>query len=349
MLSVAGFVAVWLALATLRAFAMNWPDQGGMFVRRLGMAAVAAGLAYSLHLAIVRLARQSMAAKAGAAFCLALPVAAVFSFLNYLVFYRWFPVPSALADIARWGPEAVAVTSIGEGFVDWYFVFAAWVAYRLALDHAAEARSAERSAAVARADAQEARLSMLRLQVDPHFLFNTLNALSSLVTLGQTTAARRVITDLAAFFRAGLTAQPAAEVALAEEVELQRLYLAIERARFGDRLHTRFDIPSDLETISVPALILQPLVENAVKHGVARTNEPVTVSLSARREGDVVRLTVHDDARSKDLPADIRSTGIGLANVKARLDASYGRAAALRTFTDEDGGWTSQIVLPAHV
>jgi hypothetical protein len=325
---------------------MGWPDQGGMLLRRLGMALLTGLLAYGLHLAVLRLQARSLGSRATITFLLALPVAAIFSLINYLVFYRWLPVPSALADLARWGPEAVAASAIGEGFVNWYFVVAAWVAFRLALDHAAEARSAERRAADARAEAQEARLAMLRLQVDPHFLFNALNALSSLVTLGKTAAARQVIHDLAAFFRAGLTAEPAAEVSLADETELQRLYLAIETARFGDRLKSCFEVPEELGAVRVPALILQPLVENAVKHGVARTGQPVTVTISARRKNGRILLQVRDNAGPAHESAG-PSTGIGLANVRSRLSARHGPAASLRTSCGPEG-WTSEILLPAH-
>jgi hypothetical protein len=347
MLSLTGFVVLWLLLVSLRAAAMGWPDQGGMLVRRLGMAVVAAALAYGLHLVLARLSLRSMRVRAVIALGLAAPAAGVFAVLNYLVFYRWFPVPSAVADLERWGPDAVVASAIGEGFVNWYFVFAAWAAFRLALDHAAETRAAERRLAEARAEAQEARLAMLRLQVDPHFLFNALNAISSLVALGDTAAARRVIQNLAAFFRAGMSAEPSLEAPLAEEIELQRMYLAIEQARFGDRLRPRFELPLELEEVRVPALILQPLVENAVKHGVARSGEPVTVTISARREADRIRLGVHDDARGRDAAPAASSTGIGLANVRARLKARYGAAAALRSGAGPDG-WTSEIVLPRH-
>ena len=348
LLSILGFTVGYVALVTIRAAVMNWPDQGGMLARRLGVAIIGGALAYLLHVMLERTRGRPMAQRAVWAFALALPFAASFSTFNFLVFYRWLPVPSAIADAARWGEAALARTAIGEGMVDWYFFFAAWVAFRLALAHAAEARAAERHAASARAEAQEARLAMLRLQVDPHFLYNALNALSSLVTLGETAAARRVIHDLAAFFRAGLTAQPSAEVPLADEIELQRLYLAVEKARFGARLTTKFDIPAELEQVRVPALILQPLVENAVKHGVSRTGKPVTVTVTARREGDALRLVIRDDAGNSDqtLPAP-PSTGVGLANVRSRLEARHGPAAVLEA-AGGPGGWTSEIVLPVH-
>ena len=241
-LSVVGFWAVWLMLVTARAAAMGWPDQGGMLLRRLGMMALGIALAWVLHRLFGAIGRRSLVVRGAAAFLLCIPATVIFTVVNVLVFYRWFPVASVAGDLARWDPDAVIVTAIADGLVTWYFFFAAWAAFYLAIGFVGEVRAAERAEARASADSQTARLAMLRMQVDPHFLFNALNALSSLVARGKQEAAGAMIRDLAAFFRAGLVDDPAADIPLADEIENQKLYLAIEQARFGDRLIVEVDV-----------------------------------------------------------------------------------------------------------
>ncbi len=143
--SIAGFWALWLVLVTGRSLGMDWPDQGGMLVRRLGIVAVGAGLAWAIHLGLGRLARVRIAWRAAAAVAACVPAALLFAVTSSFVFYRWFPVPSALADLARWEDGAVLRTSIADGFVTWYFFFAAWAAFLLAMGVVAEVRIAERA------------------------------------------------------------------------------------------------------------------------------------------------------------------------------------------------------------
>ena len=122
-------------------------------------------------------------------------------------------------------------------------------------------------------EAQEAQLRALRYQINPHFLFNTLNSLSSLILSKQTDTAERMLMNLSTFFRATLSADPTADVSLDEEIKLQRLYLDIEQIRFPDRLSVEVDVPDALLAARVPVLILQPIVENAVKYGVAKSKQ----------------------------------------------------------------------------
>ena len=349
LLSVLSFWAVWLALVTARAVAMGWPDQGGMLLRRCALVAMGIALTLLIHLALDRLRRRLLTVRAPAAFFLAAPATLVFAVVNTLVFYRWFPVPSVAGDLARWDPQAVIVTAIADGLVTWYFFFAAWAAFYLAIGYVAEVRAAERAAATAAAESREAKLAMLRMQVDPHFLFNALNALSSLVARGETHDARGMIANLAAFFRAGLRAELTHDIPLADEIALQRLYLAIEQVRFGDRLSVEWDVPDGLNAVPVPPMILQPLVENAVKYGVARTEQPVRITIAARWTGtESVELSVCDTgAADSGMPVPAGGTGIGLANVRARLMTRYGAASLLSVAATEDG-WRSAISVPAR-
>jgi two-component system, LytTR family, sensor kinase len=160
-------------------------------------------------------------------------------------------------------------------------------------------------------------------------------------------AARAMICNLSAFFRFGLSSDPAADVTLDDEIEFQRLYLAIEHARFGDRLHVAFEIPDELGGIMVPALLLQPLVENAVKHGVAQSSASVTITVSAVAIGSAMHLSVYDHCNEPKSPSlnPAASTGIGLSNVRSRIETRYGPAASLKARPHE-GGWISELILP---
>lgn len=346
--SIAGFWAVWLILVTGRALVMGWPDQGGMLIRRLGMMLVGVALAWCIHIGLRRMMSAPLPIRAAAAFLACAPAALLFAGLNSYLFYRWLPVPSVLPDLARWEDGAVLRTAIADGFVTWYFFFAAWAAFLLALGVVGEVRAVERERAAAEAGARDARLAMLRLQVDPHFLFNALNALAAMVAGGETKAAGAMIRNLAAFFRAGLVEDPVADIPLADEVEFQRLYLAIEQARFGDRLCVEINVPPALHGVMLPPLVLQPLVENAVKHGVGATTAKVTIGIRGQCDGERLHLYVTDrtsGTAARRIVTSLPSTSIGLANARARLATRFGAGASLSAGTVE-GGWDSIVSIP---
>lgn len=189
----------------------------------------------------------------------------------------------------------------------------------------------ERRLAAATAAAQEAKLTALRFQINPHFLFNTLNAVTSLIGSGRNVEAETVVVRLAEFFRASLTTGVNDLIRLEEELDVVGSYLDIEAARFGERLIVDIDFPDHLRQALVPHFLLQPLAENAVKHGVARAKHPVTIAIrAAAREGMLV-LTVTDDgggSRSQEPAAN--GTGVGLANVTSRVQALFGNRATVR-------------------
>src|SRR6185503_10790990 len=212
--------------------------------------------------------------------------------------------------------------------VVWLFFFAAWSAYYLATEAQAQVLAAQRRAAAAESAAQSAQLQALRYQINPHFLFNTLNSLSSLVMTGRTDRAEAMLLALSTFFRTSLSLDPGANVTLAEEIDLQRMYLDIEKARFPDRLHVEIDVPQELEQARLPALLLQPIVENAIKYGVSKSRKAVVLRIEARHLDDH-RMVLEVSNRLKnggrdELPvATHEGTGLGLANVCQRLDARF--------------------------
>ncbi|WP_296675339.1 sensor histidine kinase [Novosphingobium sp.] len=226
-----------------------------------------------------------------------------------------------------------------------YFLLLAWTALYFALVNAEQARAAERREGNYRRAAKAAELRSLRYQVNPHFLFNTLNSLSALVLTGKAQAAERMIQSLSGFYRRSLAGDPSAEQALSHEVSQQQLYLEIEAVRFPDRLRAQIAVPDSLRHASVPGMILQPLVENAVRYGVAPVSRPVTIRIAAHADGDVLVLEVHDNGPGLPSIAD-KGFGIGLANVRDRLAARYGDQAALSAGPASDGGWTATIRMP---
>jgi len=237
--------------------------------------------------------------------------------------------------------------------VVWLFFFLAWGAFYLANQAQAEALGAQRRLADAESAAQAAQVRALRYQVNPHFLFNTLNSLSSLVMTGRTDRAETMLLALSTFFRTSLSLDPSADVTLAEEIDLQRLYLDIEKARFPDRLHVEIDVPRELEQARMPALLLQPIVENAIKYGVSKSRKAVVIRIDARHL-DNHRMVVEISNRLKhggkgDLPAATHEgTGLGLTNVCQRLDARFGSRASCRFGPMHAGGYKVSLTMPVE-
>jgi signal transduction histidine kinase len=225
-----------------------------------------------------------------------------------------------------------------------YFLLIAWAALYLALGNAEMVRAAERREGEYRRAAKAAELRSLRYQVNPHFLFNTLNSLSALVMTGREEAAERMIQTMSSFYRHSLAADPSTEVPLADEIALQRHYLEIEAVRFPDRLKTVFRVPGDLAHAPVPGMILQPLVENSIKYAVAATTRAVTITIAARSEAGRLVLTVSDDGPGKT--GREAGTGIGLANVRSRLAARYGADAEIASGPRPEGGYVTMLTLP---
>lgn len=225
-----------------------------------------------------------------------------------------------------------------------YFLLLSWASLYLALGAIGRAREAERREANFRSAARAAELRSLRYQVNPHFLFNALNSLSALVMSGRGERAEEMIQGLASFYRHSLAEDPTGDVELADEVALQRDYLAIEAVRFPDRLRVAIDLPDALAQVHVPGMILQPLVENSVKYAVAAVNRPVTITISAREEYGRLVLTVADDGPGVPNP-NTHGFGIGLANVRDRIEARFGSDAAIVSGPVE-GGYRSELRLP---
>ena len=343
--SIFGFWAFYFVLNTARMALEVSPNQLNMLPRRALVTVAGIALTFVMYAVLRRLEGRSMRFLLTVAFLISIPVSIAYASINYAAFYLVAPTDSMLQEIAQaHAMHETATVLIAESTVSWYFFIAAWCVLYVALSYAAKVGHAERSAAAYKAQAQAAQLLALRYQINPHFLFNTLNSLSTLVLQRRTEEAESMIMNLSTFFRTSLTSDPAADVALADEIRMQRLYLDIEQIRFPGRLSVVSDVPKELEHVPVPGLILQPLVENAIKHGVARSTRPVTVTIQARADNGALHLAVEDDA---DGAIDaIRRDGVGLNNVRERLHTRFEGAASTRYRLRKGGGFRVDLVMP---
>lgn len=197
----------------------------------------------------------------------------------------------------------------------------------------------------------QAQLQALRMQLNPHFLFNTLNAISTLVHTNPNVA-DEMITDLSELLRISLDSSDEQEIPLCREVEYLRCYLDIEKTRFGDRLRIEQNVPLELQNAYVPTFILQPLVENAIRHGIEPQREPGLITISAQKEGNTLLLTVTDNGRGIDEEALTKGRGgrggIGLANTRGRLQQLYGPAQSFQIGKTNGRGCRAALRIPLH-
>jgi len=196
--------------------------------------------------------------------------------------------------------------------------------------------------------ASSAQLAMLRYQLNPHFLFNTLNSISTLVLLKETERANAMLSRLADFLRFTLVYEPTAHVTVAQEVQTLKLYLEIEKMRFEKRLRPEFDIDPRAERARLPSLLLQPLVENAIKYAVTPSEEGAEIAVSARLVGERVRIAVSDSGPGliENKLGPSLSTGVGLANIRDRLVQAYGPDHRFDSRSTPGGGFVVEIEIP---
>jgi anti-sigma regulatory factor (Ser/Thr protein kinase) len=225
----------------------------------------------------------------------------------------------------------------------WFWFYFSWTTAYLALSYSVRVQAQERHNAELAIQAQEAQVRALRYQINPHFLFNTLNAIAALVRDAPAKAEEMVV-QLSDFFRRSLAVNPMEDVTLAQEVDLQRLYLEIERTRFPDRLRFEVELDDGSAEAKVPALLLQPLVENAVKHGVARSEGSTCIRIRARADGPDLEIVVENDALAEGPGSP--GAKIGLQNVAERLRSRFGGEAGLVAEEIAGGGFRNTLRIP---
>jgi signal transduction histidine kinase len=375
--------ATYFVLTTVRSFVMDIGLQFEFGWRRLVVTMVGVAFTIVLWLLLRLFDNRALWLKISAAILLALPVALSIGQVNYLVFkdmssavdqafaqkmnlnLRRDESGNLLVEVpvrrdSAGGPVAGGETQSviiepAETYSDFwrklldvalgrYFLLLAWASTYFALLAGVQARAAQRREEQFRSAAKAAELRSLRYQVNPHFLFNTLNSLSALVMTGKADRAEKMIQTISRFYRHSLANEPTADVALRDEFDLQKLYLDIEAVRFPKRLVCVFDLPHDLEDARVPGMILQPLVENSVKYAISAVARPVTITLAAREEFDRLVITVGDDGPGVPQGAH-HGFGIGLANVRDRLEARFGPDIGF-TSAPVPGGYRTEIRIP---
>lgn len=346
-LSILAFWAFYYVSITLRSWIMDYPGYWLMLDNRAWVSLFGIGFTYLLYRVLRLFCHHTLRIRVAAAFLFSAITATAYSTINYLSFYVVDPKPAEVERMAKGKNEPEKEEGpahlIAENALSWYFFFVSWSVFYLALSYAGAVRASEREAARLRAATQTAELRALRYQVNPHFLFNTLNSISSLVMSGKREDAEAMILNLSTFFRTSLASEPTDDVPLADEIAVQKLYLEIEAVRFPERLRASFEVEPAAAGACVPGLILQPMIENAVKYGVAPTRRPVQICVRARVHGGMLEVTVSDDG---DGAKAANGTGVGLRNVRDRLTARFGDAAWLTAGKRAEGGFTAMLTMP---
>ncbi len=238
---------------------------------------------------------------------------------------------------------------LGAVFLD-FTMLAAWSALYYAINFFL--RVEEQGDMLLRLETQatQAQLAMLRYQLNPHFLFNTLNSISTLVLLKQTEPANAMLSRLSSFLRHTLANEVLARVPLSQEIETLQLYLDIEKMRFEERLRVSFDIDPSAQDALLPSLLLQPLAENAIKYAVTPMEEGADISISAERDGEMVRIVVADTGPGTDsLQSRTDSTSVGLANIQERLNQAYGETHSFQVHSQPGQGFSVTIEIPYQI
>jgi two-component system, LytTR family, sensor kinase len=246
----------------------------------------------------------------------------------------------AHATFYRTGPMPAGIQYLSAILLD-FSLLAAWSALYYGINFYILVEEQRDQLLRLESQASSAQLAMLRYQLNPHFLFNTLNSISTLVLLKQTERANAMLSRLSSFLRYTLVNEPEGEVTVSQEIDTLKLYLDIEKMRFEDRLRTRFNIDPAALDARIPSLLLQPLVENAIKYAVTPQEEGADIDIGVRRIGARVHITVRDTGPGEAIrPIDgggVSSTGVGLANTRDRLAQAYGSDHRFETQAGPDG------------
>ena len=231
------------------------------------------------------------------------------------------------------------------------FVLAAWAFLYFGIKHYHALEEERGRLQALEVMAREAQMRALRYQLQPHFLFNTLNAISTLVLDNQPRIATQMIARLADLLRRTLEAPDVHQVSLQEEIAVTKEYLALEKVRFGPRLTVTFEIDPGTHDALVPRFLLQPLVENAIRHGIAKRPQGGTLVLRSESAGGRLQVRIENDGVDDDEPVLRRNTatphrGVGLTNTRARLEQMYGHEATLETHATANGTYEVRLSMP---
>jgi sensor histidine kinase YesM len=340
-MAIAVILIFWTAQFTFVTVArlVRMPEESLAFIQPRGVVTACAIMLSFGILAVLRAVRgRTLLRRALIAVGLAAAGCCVHTAINMIVF-RFF-VPSnwdySLSDY---------LVSYAVSLFDFVWFYSALSVMLLALTYGEDLVENEDRIASLEAQANMAQLNALRYQLNPHFLFNTLNSVASLISKKMGAEAETMVVSLSDFLRSTLRMDSGREITLEEEIKLQSLYLDIEKIRFPQRLKVTIDVPEQLRSACVPNLITQPLIENAIKHGVGRSSAPVHLEVIARDWGSKLSLEIRDDGgNARD--AARSGTQVGLRNVADRLQLRYGGDASFTAGKREGGGFSARILIP---
>ncbi len=329
--------AGWSGYFILRSLSGLANSMGAMWVIHT---ALLTATGYSLTLLLASLLRRLIAMRPGLTLLLSL-VAVGFASAAFSAIETW-----SYATFLKPDSRPIGVEYLGAILLN-FALLAAWAALYYGINYFLLLEGEIKQREKLESQASSAQLAMLRYQLNPHFLFNTLNSISTLVLLRQTERANAMLARLSSFLRYTLVNEPTARVTLAQEVETLKLYLEIEKMRFEDRLRPHFRIEPETIGAKLPSLLLQPLVENAIKYAVTPSEAGADIWITAVPEGQAVRVEVADNGDGEEgALATSPSTGVGLANIRDRLAQAYGPAHRFETRQNDKGGFSVIIEIP---
>lgn len=324
------------AVLTAQRLLMGSDNEWSFLLPRFCVTLVGVCVSLAMVAAHKRLGGWRVRSRIFAALGIAVFACVIHSAFNFLIFDLFMRAENrASADVATY---LMAL-------LQWFWSYAALSGIMLALFYSFELGEREIRIMQLQRIAHSAQLRALRYQLNPHFMFNTLNSIAALVSRRDVETAERMVENLADFLRAGLSLDPQEEIPVEREIGLQSLYLDIEMLRFGDRLRVDIDLDSGARLALLPSLITQPLIENAIRHAVSPSEEAVTLRISARRNGEQLEIGIENDMPER-CGAKRPGTGVGLANVAERLTTIYGDAATFSAGPRGDGTFTVCFTIP---
>jgi two-component sensor histidine kinase len=343
-------IAGWACLSVVSYFSLNlWYDQPELSYLAHNLLQSVLGVLVSSPLRLIyrRVWNDSMALRTVYISIAVLLFASLWSVLRLALFQAITGETGLWSDFGGWLFPSIFI------FMCWTALYHGFKYYRLVdIEHAALLRMASdrnnqaAKAAQAESTAREAQLEMLRYQLNPHFLFNTLNAVQSLVATQQTRRATEMIAALSEFLRYSLYTDSKKLVSVDHELDALRMYLLIEQARFGERLKIKINASEDAREQQIPSMLLQPLVENAIKYAIARSEKGGTLEINAYCADSQLNIDVRDSGAQAEQPTVLGAPGVGLRNIQRRLEAYYGDAQCLELQPLAAGGMQASIRLP---
>ena len=328
----ASFWACNVVIQTIRSLLEGRSDLEVLTFIRFGTALVGAAFCFLLHLVVRGLERRPFHVRVLAMALMVPAVAEAFNWTMYFAFRSYAP------EMLKGSTASASV----EAFSYWSWFFLAWAALYLALRYSFEVQAAERRSRAVLSQAHVAKMRALRHQINPHFMFNTLNSISALILDREVERAEAMVSRLSDFFRSSLALDPLEDVRLSEELKIQHLYLAIEQVRFPD-MEISVEVPEALEDALVPPFILQPVVENSVKFSGCRNGSAPEIHITASADHDRLLLDVRDRGSGAD---NQPGTGTGLKNIRARLASRFAEKFSVDAGPREGGGFRVLITMP---